>query len=80
MNTDMDSTGNTPHDPDTHATGTSTVFPTPRQRGMRALTLLNTDLSSLTPPETFLLGYITGWQNATTLCIQIENAINGDNQ
>lgn len=35
----------------------STVFPTPRQRAMHALTTLTVDLTQLHKPEVFILAY-----------------------
>lgn len=54
----------------------STIFPTPRQRSMHALTTLTTDLTQLTKPEAFILGYELAWEESRQLTEDIVNAIN----
>lgn len=57
-----------------------TVFPTPRQRGIRELTHLDEDLDGLSRPESFILGYEAGWKAACDLCIQLENLMNEESE
>ncbi|KFI92458.1 hypothetical protein BISA_0858 [Bifidobacterium saguini DSM 23967] len=54
----------------------STVFPTPRERSIRALTELDADLNTLSRPEAFILGYETAWQASRRLTEDIVTAIN----
>lgn len=54
----------------------STVFPTPRQRAMHALTTLPVDLTQLHKPEVFILAYELAWQESRLLTEDIINAIN----
>lgn len=54
----------------------STVFPTPRQRSMHALTSLDLDLNALSKPEAFILGYELAWQESRLLTEDIVTAVN----
>ncbi|KAB8289330.1 hypothetical protein DSM100688_0410 [Bifidobacterium ramosum] len=54
----------------------TTIFPTPRQRSMHALTSLDLDLNALSKPETFILGYELAWQESRLLIEDIVEAIN----
>lgn len=54
----------------------TTVFPTPRQRSMHALTELTDDLDDLSKPEAFILGYELAWQESRLLTEDIVEAIN----
>lgn len=58
------------------SSSTSTVFPSPRQRAMKALTTLDMDITSLSLPEVFILAYELAWQESRLLTEDIVTEFN----